>query len=113
VDDASDGTCHLPASIREGELLLSLSSHAASPALMKHLKQNLRETVRGYGELLELLRDLREELKSLTPEARDAFIKQATQKELLELSQRNPALARFQLQRLLTPDTYSLGHINA
>lgn len=69
VDDPDNSDFHVPAQVQRGDLLLTVSTSGASPALAKRIRQDL-ETQFGpeYKSYLSLLRTLRNILQQNVPE---------------------------------------------
>jgi precorrin-2 dehydrogenase/sirohydrochlorin ferrochelatase len=65
VDDAEHGTFIAPAIVRNGALVLAISTDGASPALAVRIKERLRELFGGaeYARFLELAASLRDEVR--------------------------------------------------
>jgi siroheme synthase-like protein len=60
VDAPTLGTCILPAVVRRGALRIAISTGGASPVLARRLREALERAYgEEYGELVELLADLR------------------------------------------------------
>jgi precorrin-2 dehydrogenase/sirohydrochlorin ferrochelatase len=57
------GSVVVPATVRDGPVVVSVSTGGCSPALSRHLRQEIEPTVAGAGELASILGDLRPELK--------------------------------------------------
>ncbi len=55
----------VPARVECGDLLLTISTGGAAPALAKRLRQDLEKQFEGYGSLVRLLKRRRAELKGL------------------------------------------------
>ncbi|MEA2551410.1 MAG: precorrin-2 dehydrogenase [Actinomycetota bacterium] len=69
VDDIPNCDWAMPSVVRRGELVLAISSGAASPALTKKLRLRLQaEFGEEWAEVLAILRDLREETMPLLPD---------------------------------------------
>jgi precorrin-2 dehydrogenase / sirohydrochlorin ferrochelatase len=59
----------VPSIVRRGELALAVSTGGASPVVAKHIRRDLEEAYGPEWEaLVDLLRDLRDELKSRYPD---------------------------------------------
>jgi precorrin-2 dehydrogenase/sirohydrochlorin ferrochelatase len=59
----------VPSIVRRGELALAISTGGASPVVAKHIRRDLEEAYGPEWEaLVDLLRDLRDELKSRYPD---------------------------------------------
>jgi siroheme synthase-like protein len=91
VADAPEaGNFHTVAAVRRGDLLLTVSTGGASPALSAHIRRELAERYgESYGALLPLLRRLRQgPARALGPQARAALWQRLLTGELLELVER-------------------------
>lgn len=78
----------VPASLRRGRLLLTVSTEQLSPACARWIREDLeREFPDGFAKWLEVLSELREEMKEKLPDsrAREAFWRGALDRELLDL----------------------------
>ena len=97
----------VPAVVRRGEISVTVSTGGASPALTRHLRETL-ESVIGpeYGDLAELLAELRPELIEHYPasEARLAAVRQLIEAGVLDIIRREGRAAgrQFAQQALLT-----------
>lgn len=58
------GSVVVPATVREDPVVVSVATGGTAPALSKHLRQELEETLAGAGEMAILCGELRSELKS-------------------------------------------------
>lgn len=89
ADAPETGSFTLPAVMRQGDLQIAVSTGGKSPALARHVRQQL-EALYGpeYGTALELLGRLREKL--LTEKGNSAYNKRIFN----ELAERLPALIR-------------------
>ena len=58
------GSVVVPATVREDPVVVSIATGGTAPALSKHLRQELEETLDGAGEMARLCAELREELKA-------------------------------------------------
>ncbi len=56
------GSVVVPATIREGPVVVSVSTGGTSPALSKHLRERLEPELTGAGEMARLTAELREAL---------------------------------------------------
>lgn len=54
----------VPATVRVGDVAVSISTGGASPALAKELRRRIEREIDGAGELAEITADVREELKA-------------------------------------------------
>jgi precorrin-2 dehydrogenase/sirohydrochlorin ferrochelatase len=72
VDQPDDCNFFVPATVRRGPVLLTVATGGASPALAKRLRQQLERHVGPeYGDLAELLADLRETVIAKLPRQAD------------------------------------------
>lgn len=62
-DDRDAGSVVVPATVREDPVVVSVSTGGRSPALSRHLREEIESTIQGAGELASILGDLRPELK--------------------------------------------------
>jgi precorrin-2 dehydrogenase/sirohydrochlorin ferrochelatase len=60
----------VPATVRDGPVVAAVSTGARSPALSRHLRQQVESTIDGAGEMAELTGSLRTELDHLDAERR-------------------------------------------
>ena len=88
VTDPTKGNFHVPAVVRRGKLTLAVSTGGASPLMAARIRRQL-ETQFGpeYGELLELLADLRcralDEVEDIN--RRKAIFTELVESDILEL----------------------------
>lgn len=69
VDDPDNSDFHVPAQVQRGDLLLTVSTSGASPALAKRIRQELEKQFGPeYKSYLSLLRTLRNILQQNVPE---------------------------------------------
>ena len=82
----------LPSIVRQGDLVITISTSGKSPALAKHLRQKL-ETQFGqeYAEFLRLMGAIRKKLLSQAhePEAHKDLFNKLIESDLIELMQSN------------------------
>ena len=72
VVEGSGGNFNVPSTIRRGELLLTISTGAKSPAFSKFIRQMLElELGENFGAGLKIISDKRRELKQLLPNHRE------------------------------------------
>ena len=86
ADGPEEGNFSLPAQVRRGDLLLTVSTGGQSPALVRKLRQELAERYGPeYEELLLLLGRIREEMKEhfATSRERELFWRSALTDEVL------------------------------
>ena len=57
------GSVVVPATIRDGDVVVAVSTGGTSPALSKHLRERLADDLDGAGEMAALTADIREELQ--------------------------------------------------
>jgi precorrin-2 dehydrogenase/sirohydrochlorin ferrochelatase len=57
------GSVVVPATVRDGDVVISISTSGASPALSKELRTRIESEIDGVGELATLTAEVREELK--------------------------------------------------
>jgi precorrin-2 dehydrogenase/sirohydrochlorin ferrochelatase len=69
------GSVVVPATVRDGPVVVAVGTDGRSPALSRHLRERMEPTVAGAGAMAELLADLRADLKGQFPPAtrRDAL----------------------------------------
>jgi len=71
ADDPAHCTFHVPAVIRRGAIAIAISTGGASPALTKHLREEIEETVGAeYKRLAELFAELRPRVQARVPRER-------------------------------------------
>lgn len=58
------GSVVVPATIRDGDVVVSVATGGTAPALSKYLRQELEESLDGASAMAALLADLRETLKA-------------------------------------------------
>ncbi|MUV87185.1 bifunctional precorrin-2 dehydrogenase/sirohydrochlorin ferrochelatase [Natronomonas sp. CBA1123] len=61
--DRDVGSVVVPATVRDGDVVVSISTSGASPALSKELRTRIQSDIDGAGELARLTGEVREELK--------------------------------------------------
>jgi len=98
----------LPAVIRQGDLVLTISTSGKSPAFAKHLRRNLQDTYGvEYARFLQLMGGIRKRLlaQEHAPEAHKHLFLQLIENNLVELIRQNdaPAINRI-LQDILGQD---------
>ncbi len=101
VDDASRSHFIMPAVVRRGDLTIAISTGGLNPALAARIKEEVASLFGPeYGELLQILGDLRPRLiAELTPERRRVFVNavlDAGLVTLLRTGDRISALARIE-----------------
>jgi len=75
------GSVVVPATVRDGDVTVAVSTSGASPALARELRRRIEEELDGAGELAELTAEVRAELKSrdVDPDRRRAAVRAAVQ----------------------------------
>jgi siroheme synthase-like protein len=104
ADDQDAGTFHTTATVRRGDLLLSVSTGGASPALAAHIRRELEARYGPeYERLLALLRALRVgPAQALPPRRRERFWRGLPLEQLLDrLRQSEDAEAEAMVRELL------------
>jgi precorrin-2 dehydrogenase/sirohydrochlorin ferrochelatase len=72
MDDVPNCDFAAPAVVRRGDLVLAISTGGRSPALARKLRQELEERFGSeWAEILEVLREVREETLPLLPDLRE------------------------------------------
>lgn len=57
------GSVVVPATVRDGDVVVSVSTGGASPALSKHLRERIEDELAGAGAMAELTGDIRDDLQ--------------------------------------------------
>ncbi|CAH2032376.1 precorrin-2 dehydrogenase/sirohydrochlorin ferrochelatase family protein [Trichlorobacter ammonificans] len=66
ADRPEEGTCRFPALLRRGRLEIAVGTEGSAPAVAAAVRDHVAEAIgEEYGELLELLAELREKLLTL------------------------------------------------
>jgi precorrin-2 dehydrogenase/sirohydrochlorin ferrochelatase len=100
VDDPDLCTFFVPAVVRRGDLVISVSTSGKSPAMARRIREQLEaQFVPEYGELADLLGELREEVKARYPDQADrnrAFVRilDSDALDLLRQGKREEAIER-------------------
>ncbi|MDR9381582.1 MAG: bifunctional precorrin-2 dehydrogenase/sirohydrochlorin ferrochelatase, partial [Natronomonas sp.] len=63
-EERGPGGVVVPATVRDGDVSVAISTGGSSPALAKELRRRIQSEIDGAGELAELTADVREELKA-------------------------------------------------
>jgi uroporphyrinogen-III synthase len=85
VDKPEFGNVHTVATIRRGDLLVSVSSNGKSPALTRYIKEELEQHFSDkYAEIAEILHTHREELQTFSPQQRTELISEFIESDGLE-----------------------------
>jgi len=77
----------VPAQVRRGDLLIAISTSGAAPSLARRLRERLeKELGPEYATLLEVLREVREDLKqrNLAPEVRRRLFERLTEDDIVD-----------------------------
>ena len=83
ADDPAHCTFHAPAVIRRGQIAIAISTGGASPALARHLRQEIERTIGAeYEHLAELLAELRPHVQTYVPRER----REALWRELIDVT---------------------------
>ena len=108
ADDPDTGDFTMPASIHQGNLLLTISTNGNSPELARWLRRHLEETLNpAYGLWLERLSGLRKDVKKILPTSRERriFWRNALSDEVMELVQQG------NLNKAEEKIRYAISHI--
>jgi precorrin-2 dehydrogenase/sirohydrochlorin ferrochelatase len=75
------GSVVVPATVRDGDVVVSVATGGTSPALSRELRRRVEREIEGAGELAELTAEVREELKSrgVEPAVRRAALREVVQ----------------------------------
>lgn len=73
------GSVVVPATIRDGDISVAISTGGTSPALSKELRRRIEAEIEGAGELASITADVREELKDrgIDPTIRRRAVREA------------------------------------
>lgn len=111
ADDATQSTLHSAATIRRDEICIGITTGGASPALARHLKQQVEECIGDeYAQLLKLMGERREKMKThiTSQTARAQLWRVILESEILEqLRQGRHKDAEELMDLLLTANTNS------
>lgn len=84
ISDPTRGNCHFPAALKQGKLLIAVSTGGASPKLAKQIRNELKNVYdETYEEYLEFLNECRVQIKRLNYDkaARHKLLQQILQDE--------------------------------
>jgi precorrin-2 dehydrogenase/sirohydrochlorin ferrochelatase len=105
VDQPERCTFTVPAVMRQGDLMVTVSTDGISPSLSGRIRRQLEQQFGSdYAEHLALLRDLREQVKAspLPLERRSMLLKQFSEDRFRSLiRERGAATARAEMQQML------------
>lgn len=75
------GSVVVPATVRDGDVVVSVSTGGASPALSKELRKRIESEIEGAGEMADLTAELRADLKKrdLSPAERRKAVRAVVQ----------------------------------
>lgn len=100
VDDPELCTFYVPAMVRRNNLVISVSTSGKSPAMARRIRETVERSFGPeYGEMAELLGELRDEVKAALPNIEDrnrAYVRMLDSDiiELLKQGKRDEALER-------------------
>ncbi|HUV04165.1 MAG TPA: bifunctional precorrin-2 dehydrogenase/sirohydrochlorin ferrochelatase [Armatimonadota bacterium] len=100
VDDPELCTFFVPAILRRGDFIISISTSGRSPALARRVREELESRFGPeYGELADLLGELRDEMKARHPDPAERYqvflrILDSGVLDLLAQGKRNEAIER-------------------
>ena len=105
VDDASLSDFILPASVRRGALLVSVSTSGALPALARAIREELERTFgRNYADYLDIVGEMRENIIKCVPDEsvrREIFGRLADPRLVTMLQERGKEAARAEMERIV------------
>ncbi|WP_255148775.1 precorrin-2 dehydrogenase/sirohydrochlorin ferrochelatase family protein [Halorarius halobius] len=75
--DRDPGSVVVPATVRDGDVVVAVSTGGASPALAKHLRERIEADIEHAGAMAELTADVRERLQArdVPPDDRRAAVR--------------------------------------
>jgi len=85
VDDPANCTLITPAIARRGDIQVAISTNGRSPALARWLRTRFEQTVNVAGDLLDVVSDVRDELRAEFGTSETQRWEEALDDELLEL----------------------------
>ena len=106
VDKPSDSTFILPAVVKRGNLMISISTEGKSPAFARKMKEDLEDQYgQEYGILVDILGNFRENIIQKEPDEQKRkalFHRLAKSEELLKIIKENGrAMAEKRIRELL------------
>jgi len=105
VDDASLSDFILPAVLRRGDLLVSVSTSGALPALARRIRGEFESVFeRDYAEYLDIVREIREDIVKSVPDEsvrREAFATLADPRFVTMIRERGREATRRELERIV------------
>jgi siroheme synthase-like protein len=103
ADDPAHCTFHVPAIVRRGQIAIAISTGGASPALARHLRQEIEKTIGAeYEQLAALLAQLRPRVQARVPrECREALWHELIDAALPLLQTGDERAAREAIQALM------------
>ena len=113
VTASGEGSFHTPATVRRGELLLSVSTAGANPSLAAHIRRDLEDRYGPkYAHLVALGKTLRDDLKRLSREARCHFWRELTDSpDMADLDSDDLTTARAHARGLLLGLARAVGPV--
>ena len=94
----------VPAQVRRGDLLIAISTSGAAPSLARRLRERLeKEFGPEYATLLEVLREVREDLKrrNLAPEVRRRVFERLTENDIVAAARQGTDALRQAIERAM------------
>ncbi len=95
----------VPSAIRRGDVTVAISTGGLSPALARHIRQKLEETlVPEYGPFLRLLGSMRSRVRSELPllQQREAFWTEVVDSDVFDLYRRDgEGIARGRIEEIM------------
>ena len=70
VDSCALSSFIVPAVLAKGDLVIAISTSAKAPFLSKRIKEDFKKYICGYPKSLNLLKDIRQELRLRYPDAK-------------------------------------------
>ena len=108
VDVKKDCDFYFPAIIKQGEVVVSVSTGGSSPMLASKIKKNIRQTLRtDYGQIAEELGAIREEILAEEPDERArkrrfaAIVEAKMQEQRIRIGTRGSKLAQIQTDMVI------------